>query len=467
MDIFQRKIKYREVKLPVDVVRLLEKIETKYFFIVEKAYRELIKIAPKYEKQLAEYLGNLLEDESEEAFFSTLWLANVLGEIKSKEAIEPILQMIVKDNDYFSEEALFNLIKIGQKYKEETVEAVIEANEPVMNYYRERSEDFFEQNNKDGDKDEEEHYRGFRIFYYGILAEFALRNERAKNYLIQMFEEDDDYANALAYYLAILGDKRILELFKRRLEFMSSLGDENHFFYREIKCAYYILDKGKDNCDLFYDPWEKNEDWKESCFFRLNAFIKEKFELEKEEKGKLLEMEKEREENKKKNKNRIKFSNLSEEEFTDLVRKDNKKVKAHPISLFDFEKYVQIRQLGLKRENMEKILKEAGVSETAEDLQRIINKQSSPQDVVEILYKNNRGIKEDRRVFLEQAVFALEGVTPRTELNGLTPYEYDFVRENAEFANEQAAKTKAQKIGRNDPCPCGSGRKYKKCCMGK
>jgi uncharacterized protein YecA (UPF0149 family) len=23
------------------------------------------------------------------------------------------------------------------------------------------------------------------------------------------------------------------------------------------------------------------------------------------------------------------------------------------------------------------------------------------------------------------------------------------------------------RIGRNDPCPCGSGRKYKKCCMGK
>lgn len=23
------------------------------------------------------------------------------------------------------------------------------------------------------------------------------------------------------------------------------------------------------------------------------------------------------------------------------------------------------------------------------------------------------------------------------------------------------------KIGRNDPCPCGSGKKYKKCCIGK
>ena len=24
---------------------------------------------------------------------------------------------------------------------------------------------------------------------------------------------------------------------------------------------------------------------------------------------------------------------------------------------------------------------------------------------------------------------------------------------------------KAKKIGRNDPCPCGSGKKYKKCCL--
>ena len=24
-----------------------------------------------------------------------------------------------------------------------------------------------------------------------------------------------------------------------------------------------------------------------------------------------------------------------------------------------------------------------------------------------------------------------------------------------------------KKIGRNDPCPCGSGKKYKKCCLKK
>lgn len=28
-------------------------------------------------------------------------------------------------------------------------------------------------------------------------------------------------------------------------------------------------------------------------------------------------------------------------------------------------------------------------------------------------------------------------------------------------------KSRVAKVGRNDPCPCGSGRKYKKCCYGK
>lgn len=26
---------------------------------------------------------------------------------------------------------------------------------------------------------------------------------------------------------------------------------------------------------------------------------------------------------------------------------------------------------------------------------------------------------------------------------------------------------KENKVGRNDPCPCGSGKKYKKCCANK
>jgi SEC-C motif-containing protein len=30
--------------------------------------------------------------------------------------------------------------------------------------------------------------------------------------------------------------------------------------------------------------------------------------------------------------------------------------------------------------------------------------------------------------------------------------------------NPKPAQRFAAKVGRNDPCPCGSGQKYKKCC---
>ena len=33
--------------------------------------------------------------------------------------------------------------------------------------------------------------------------------------------------------------------------------------------------------------------------------------------------------------------------------------------------------------------------------------------------------------------------------------------------NKSKTVVKEDKIGRNDPCPCGSGKKYKKCCLNK
>ncbi len=33
-----------------------------------------------------------------------------------------------------------------------------------------------------------------------------------------------------------------------------------------------------------------------------------------------------------------------------------------------------------------------------------------------------------------------------------------------EYEEEASEPVRADKIGRNDPCPCGSGKKYKKCC---
>jgi uncharacterized protein len=39
-----------------------------------------------------------------------------------------------------------------------------------------------------------------------------------------------------------------------------------------------------------------------------------------------------------------------------------------------------------------------------------------------------------------------------------------FWRERRGRTAASAGRTKNPKIGRNDPCPCGSGRKYKRCC---
>jgi len=44
------------------------------------------------------------------------------------------------------------------------------------------------------------------------------------------------------------------------------------------------------------------------------------------------------------------------------------------------------------------------------------------------------------------------------------------VEHQYEDASDKLLEPPAQetpKIGRNSPCPCGSGKKYKKCCMGK
>ena len=54
----------------------------------------------------------------------------------------------------------------------------------------------------------------------------------------------------------------------------------------------------------------------------------------------------------------------------------------------------------------------------------------------------------------------------RAQLRGLP----DGPKKLAKFVNMQIAPTTAQlkrkppRVGRNDPCPCGSGKKFKQCC---
>ncbi len=59
-------------------------------------------------------------------------------------------------------------------------------------------------------------------------------------------------------------------------------------------------------------------------------------------------------------------------------------------------------------------------------------------------------------------VFAERGVRPIDDaLDVLAVFDEE------DEAPAEPAENRFKNIGRNDPCPCGSGKKYKKCCLGK
>jgi len=114
-----------------------------------------------------------------------------------------------------------------------------------------------------------------------------------------------------------------------------------------------------------------------------------------------------------------------------------------------------------------------------EDIQGICQFDFSVQEIFEVF--NTRGIdfKSEKQVNeVIQLVMELANNTRIWENNGHTPneifekYEKPHLRplpdKPFEFDGADIFDFKTgKKVGRNDPCPCGSGKKYKKCCLGK
>ncbi|GAA4649885.1 YchJ family protein [Kistimonas scapharcae] len=60
--------------------------------------------------------------------------------------------------------------------------------------------------------------------------------------------------------------------------------------------------------------------------------------------------------------------------------------------------------------------------------------------------------------------------TYRLKANGKTDVHQErssFIREEGQWFFIDPTSATGSNTGRNDPCPCGSGKKYKKCCMNK
>ena len=76
--------------------------------------------------------------------------------------------------------------------------------------------------------------------------------------------------------------------------------------------------------------------------------------------------------------------------------------------------------------------------------------------------------KNPATAYVDFSAYHLEG-----ESEGALHEKSEFVQRNGEWIfarpiRQGPAPIKAQpKVGRNDPCPCGSGRKFKHCCLGR
>ncbi|NLJ56390.1 MAG: hypothetical protein GX334_04990 [Firmicutes bacterium] len=118
-----------------------------------------------------------------------------------------------------------------------------------------------------------------------------------------------------------------------------------------------------------------------------------------------------------------------------------------------------------------------------DDLQGYCQQGFSPAMMFDLFNDYGFSFKDEKQVNeTVQLVMNLANNTRIWENNGFTPHEifekyerphlqplpeepFDFGRAGVtRFESNPGGK---KKVGRNDPCPCGSGKKYKKCCLGK
>jgi len=73
-----------------------------------------------------------------------------------------------------------------------------------------------------------------------------------------------------------------------------------------------------------------------------------------------------------------------------------------------------------------------------------------------------RKIDSLARLTPEEGDLVMFALDERLRLHGLEPV-FQAEEEATEPEPEPEPPAVARKVGRNDPCPCGSGKKYKKC----
>jgi hypothetical protein len=104
------------------------------------------------------------------------------------------------------------------------------------------------------------------------------------------------------------------------------------------------------------------------------------------------------------------------------------------------------------------------------DVQQLKNLMESPQGKVMtdfILFCQEKGVEIDEGALNDPRTKELQDEwksTPREAFDGKTPAEMLGGSGGLIPEKVKTFRREEPRVGRNDPCPCGSGRKYKKCC---
>jgi hypothetical protein len=104
------------------------------------------------------------------------------------------------------------------------------------------------------------------------------------------------------------------------------------------------------------------------------------------------------------------------------------------------------------------------------DMKQLQDLLTSPQGQIMsdfILFCQEKGVELDESMMSDPRIKKLQREwesTPRAAFEGKTPAEMRGSNPGLMPAKVETFRREEPRVGRNDPCPCGSGKKYKKCC---
>jgi len=84
---------------------------------------------------------------------------------------------------------------------------------------------------------------------------------------------------------------------------------------------------------------------------------------------------------------------------------------------------------------------------------------------IDIVFTEAGGPTDDQGIVEFVARFSIRGDQMRHhERSVFEKIENRWYFKEGEFMTPKQVRRETPKVGRNDPCPCGSGKKFKKCC---